>query len=543
MNLSFSTNRWESYGFDDFIRIAREYKFNGIEIHDIDAVKLRNEFQPERLSGVQHKLRNHNLCISCLDVVADIASAPEKAFPELMRCLETARRLHVPYIRLKTAGTAPADDEAARKFIGDALPFAEQARVVLLVETVGCYADTAKLGDMLAGFVTDNVAALWDLHYPYRVCGETPETTVKNLGAYIRHIHLKDSESAEVHAIVGEGSLPLDRVMNALHSVNYDGFISIEWDPKWEAEISSPDVIFAQFVSYMSRFELARSKTVLHENKRHTGKFIWKKDILIEKTFSQVLDAMVREFPDQYAFKYTTLDYTRTYSEFRDDVDNFARALIALGVKPGAKVAIWATNVPQWYITFWATTKIGAALVTVNTAYKIQEAEYLLRQSDTHTLVMISGYRDSDYAGIVNELCHELAQTRPGEPLHAKRLPFLRNVISVGFRQPGSLTWEEAVEYAHKVPMEELLRRAAAVDIHDVCNMQYTSGTTGFPKGVMLTHSNVVNNGKCIGDSMDLSTADRMMVQVPMFHCFGMVLAMTASMTHGTTLCPLPYFS
>ncbi|MBO7089259.1 MAG: TIM barrel protein, partial [Lentisphaeria bacterium] len=333
MNLSFSTNRWESYGFDDFIRIAREYKFNGIEIHDIDAVKLRNEFQPERLSGVQHKLRNHNLCISCLDVVADIASAPEKAFPELMRCLETARRLHVPYIRLKTAGTAPADDEAARKFIGDALPFAEKARVVLLVETVGCYADTAKLGDMLAGFVTDNVAALRDLHYPDRVCGETTETTVKNLGAYIRHIHLKDSESAEVHAIVGEGSLPLDRVMNALHSVNYDGFISIEWDPKWEAEISSPDVIFAQFVSYMSRFELARSKTVLHENKRHPGKFIWKKDILLEKTFSQVLDAMVREFPDQYAFKYTTLDYTRTYSEFRDDVDNFARALIALGVK------------------------------------------------------------------------------------------------------------------------------------------------------------------------------------------------------------------
>ena len=198
---------------------------------------------------------------------------------------------------------------------------------------------------------------------------------------------------------------------------------------------------------------------------------------------------------------------------------------------------------PQWYITFWATTKIGAALVTVNTAYKIQEAEYLLRQSDTHTLVMIEGYRDSDYAGIMNELCPELAQTKTGEPLHAKRLPFLRNIISVGFRQPGSLTWEEAVEYAHKVPMEELRRRADAVDIHDVCNMQYTSGTTGFPKGVMLTHYNVVNNGKCIGDSMDLSTADRMMVQVPMFHCFGMVLAMTASMTHGTTLCPLPYFS
>ena len=543
MKLSFSTNRWESYSFDDFVRIAREYKFNGIEVHNIDTPKLRNDFLPERLAGVQHKLHNHGLCISCLDLVNDIAAKPEAAFDELKRCLEAARRLHVPYIRLKVGGNTPGDDAAAREFIGRALPLAEQSRVVLLVETVGYYADTLKLGDLLASFMTDNLAALWDLHYPYRVCGETPEATVKNLGAYIKHVHLKDSESAEVHAIVGEGSLPLDRVMNALRSVNYDGFISIEWDPKWEAEISSPDVIFAQFVSYMSRFELARAKATLYENKRRTGKFIWKKDILIEKTFSQVLDAMVREFPDQYAFKYTTLDYTRTYSEFRDDVDTFARALIALCVKPGAKVAIWATNVPQWYITFWATTKIGAALVTVNTAYKIQEAEYLLRQSDTHTLVMIEGYRDSDYAGIMNELCPELAQTKTGEPLHAKRLPFLRNIISVGFRQPGSLTWEEAVEFAHKVPMEELRRRADAVDIHDVCNMQYTSGTTGFPKGVMLTHYNVVNNGKCIGDSMDLSTADRMMVQVPMFHCFGMVLAMTASMTHGATLCPLPYFS
>ena len=369
MKLSFSTNRWESYSFDDFVRIAREYKFNGIEVHNIDTPKLRNDFRPERLAGVQHKLRNHDLCISCLDLVNDIAAKPEEAFDELKRCLETARRLHVPYIRLKVGGNTPADDTAAREFIGRALPLAEQSRVVLLVETVGYYADTLKLGDLLASFMTDNLAALWDLHYPYRVCGETPEATVKNLGAYIKHVHLKDSESAEVHAIVGEGSLPLDRVMNALRSVNYDGFISIEWDPKWEAEISSPDVIFAQFVSYMSRFELARAKATLYENNRHTGKFIWKKDILIEKTFSQVLDAMVREFPDQYAFKYTTLDYTRTYSEFRDDVDTFARALIALGVKPGAKVAIWATNVPQWYITFWATTKIGAALVTVNTAY------------------------------------------------------------------------------------------------------------------------------------------------------------------------------
>jgi fatty-acyl-CoA synthase len=156
---------------------------------------------------------------------------------------------------------------------------------------------------------------------------------------------------------------------------------------------------------------------------------------------------------------------------------------------------------------------------------------------------MISGYRDSDYAGIVAELCPELETLDPNTSLRCPKLPFLRHVITVGFRMRGCLTWDEAVSKASKVPMEDLRRRASRVNVHDVCNMQYTSGTTGFPKGVMLTHYNVVNNGKCIGDRMDLSTADRMMIHVPMFHCFGMVLAMTASMTHGTTLLPLPYFS
>ncbi len=252
---------------------------------------------------------------------------------------------------------------------------------------------------------------------------------------------------------------------------------------------------------------------------------------------------MVKNFPDQYAFKYTTLDYTRTYSEFRDDVDTFARSLISMGVKAGSHVAVWASNVPQWYIAFWAVTKIGAVLVTVNTAYKIHEAEYLLRQSDTHTLIMEKGSKDSHYDEIIAELCPELENTKSGEQLHAKRLPFLRNVITVGYEQKGCITWNDAIARASKVPVEEVWRMAAAVDIHDVCNMQYTSGTTGFPKGVMLTHYNIVNNGKCIGDRMDLSTADRMMIQVPMFHCFGMVLAMTATMTHGGTLLPLPYFS
>ena len=540
MKLSFSTNRWKNYSFDQFIDIADEYRFQGIEIHDIKA--LCDASEPGRITALYRRLMEKKVAISCIDLAADIANEREAALEELNFVLDAARRLHAPYIRIKSASTAENAVELVQEFLRSALPAAEKNGTTLLVETVGVFADTAKLRALFESFVSDNLAALWDLHYPFRMHNEAPEDTVRNLGAYIRHVHMKDSESAEKIALVGEGSLPISGIMNALRSVNYDGFISIEWDPEWD-EVSDIDIIFPHFVSYMGRFELARTRTPLYDNNARTGKYVWKKETLIEKTFSQVLDTMVREFPDHLAFKYTTLDYTRTYSEFRDDVDQFARSLIALGVKPGTHVAVWMTNLPQWYIAFWATTKIGAVLVTVNTAYKIAEAEYLLKQSDTHTLILEKGWRDSDYAGIIAQLCPELENTRPGAQLHSKRLPFLRNVITVGYRQKGAITWDDAISRSRSVPVEELRRRADAVDIHDVCNMQYTSGTTGFPKGVMLTHYGVVNNGKCIGDRMDLSTADRMMIEVPMFHCFGMVLAMTASMTHGATLLPLPYFS
>ncbi len=540
MKLSFSTNYWQNYTFDQFIDIAAEYRFNGIEIHDVKAVL--DPAEPGKTTAIYRRLIEKRLNISCIDLVADIAGDIQTALDELALVLDAAKRLHAPFIRIRTAGNDEAAAAAAKEFITRALPLAERNGTVLLIETVGFFADTAKLRELFEEFISDTLAALWDLHYPFRIHNEMPETTVKNLGAYIRHVHVKDSESLDKHSLIGEGSLPVNTVMNALKSVNYDGFISIEWAPEWD-EVSDIDIIFPHFVSYMGQFELARAKQPLYDNNTRTGKYVWKKETLIEKTFSQVLDTMVKEFPDHLAFKYTTLDYTRTYSEFRNDVDQFARSLIALGVKPGSHVAVWMTNLPQWYIAFWATTKIGAVLVTVNTAYKIAEAEYLLKQSDTHTLILEEKWRDSNYAGIIAELCPEMAQTRPGAQLHAKRLPFLRNVITVGYRQQGAITWEDALLRAKSVPHEELLRRADAVDIHDVCNMQYTSGTTGFPKGVMLTHYGVVNNGKCIGDRMDLSTADRMMIEVPMFHCFGMVLAMTASMTHGATLLPLPYFS
>ncbi|MBR7092338.1 MAG: AMP-binding protein [Clostridia bacterium] len=543
MNLSFSTRGWQALSWEETLAMAQEMQFAGIEPYNLplrpDWTGRGGAFEAKQVPATARILKEKGLSIPCLDTGCDLSDPA--CLPVLTGLMALAHELHAPCV----AGAALGSDEAAVYDVVRALlAEAEKQQVTLLIKTSGLYTDTARLRTLLDSFASDYLGALWDVHHPCREAGETPADTIKNLGAYVRHVHLRDSEAGGGYALLGEGTLPLAAVMGALGSIDYDGFISAEWKPEWMRELDDPNIIFPHFVNYMHRFDSPRGKKkALYDNHDHTGKYVWKKDELIAETFPQVLHRMAQEFPDQYAFRYTTLDYTRTYAAFERDVDTFARALLSLGVRRGSKIAIWATNVPAWYITFWATTKIGAVLVSVNTAYKIHEAEYLLRQSDTHTLVMVDHCLDSDYAGIIRTLCPELENTRPGQPLHSKKLPFLRNVITVGFRMKGCLTFEQAMARSELVPAAEVARMAAAVRPDDVCNMQYTSGTTGFPKGVMLTHYNVVNNGKCIGDRMDLSTADRMMIQVPMFHCFGMVLAMTASMTHGTTLCPLPYFS
>ena len=544
MKLSFSTRGWPGLTWEEMLDTALDMGFSGVEVYNLPKfdplLERGGPFHKYQCAATVRQLRDKKLSIPCFDTSCDLSSDSE-AVSTLTALLEVAYNTQVPYI---VVCALQENEPAVMENLRILLPKAEALDITILLKTSGIYANTGRLRSVLNEFASDCLAALWDVHHPYRDHAETPDTTIKNLGSYICHVHLRDSDDNGVYQLIGEGTMPIDDVMRALSSVNYDGFISLEWKPQWLEDLQDPSIIFPYFVNYMSRFHSTRDmKKSLYFNHNGTGQYIWKKDELVDLTFSQVLDRVAEEFPDQYCFKYTTLDYTRTYAQFREDVDRFARALVSMGVKAGSKVAIWATNVPAWYITFWATTKIGAVLVTVNTAYKIHEAEYLLRQSDTHTLVMIEDCLDSNYKAIINELCPELAQTKAGEPLHCKKLPFLRNIITVGFKQSGSLTFEEAMARYPLTSPETVARMAAVVKPNDVCNMQYTSGTTGFPKGVMLTHYNVVNNGKCIGDRMGLSTADRMMIQVPMFHCFGMVLSMTSSMTHGATLCPLPYFS
>lgn len=553
MKISFSTLACPDFDWSDIYSMAKDFNFDGIEIRglgaDIFSVKSK-PFSEAQLPKTVAKLNRLGLEIPCLSSGACLkfADRAEENKREVRAYAALAGKLGASYIRvladLAPRASGDVNDNVVVGALQKLVPIAEEYNVTLLVETNGVYADTKRLKTVLDKVGSRKVAALWDAHHPYRFMGEAPEKTAENLGEYIKYVHIKDSVSrngAVEYRLMGEGDMPVKETLEALKSIGYNGYVSLEWVKRWSDNLCDAGVVIPHYAAYMKPYKV-RHKHPLQDNNQGTGKYVWPKERLLDYTFPDILDRMCEEFPNQYAFRYTELDYTRTYPEFRDDVDSFARALLALGVKKGDHVAIWATNVPAWYITFWASTKIGAVLVTVNTAYKIHEAEYLLKQSDTRTLVMIDGFKDSNYAEIIKEICPELESSEKGK-LKSKRLPYLKNVITVGFEMKGCFTWDEALAKADEVPYSEVESIRRTVDKHDVCNMQYTSGTTGFPKGVMLTHYNVVNNGKAIGDCMDLSTADRMMIQVPMFHCFGMVLAMTASMTHGATMSPIPAFS
>ncbi len=257
---------------------------------------------------------------------------------------------------------------------------------------------------------------------------------------------------------------------------------------------------------------------------------------LLNETIGENLDRIAALYPETEALVDPERNFRVTYQEFNELCRTVAKGFMAMGIKRGDHLAIWATNYPEWVLTQFATAKMGAVMITVNTNYKIFELEFILGQSDAQTLIMNRGFKDSDYVKIINELCPELATDKPGE-LEAQRLPYLKNLIYLDDDTPaGMFNWKYLYELAEQVSDEELDARQASLDKDDVINMQYTSGTTGFPKGVMLTHYNVLNNGKSIGDNMKLTEKDRVLIHVPLFHCFGCVLGTMACVTHGSTM-------
>lgn len=259
-------------------------------------------------------------------------------------------------------------------------------------------------------------------------------------------------------------------------------------------------------------------------------------------TVGGLLAEKAEAHPDHEALVYTDRDLRLTYREFDDLCRKTARGFMGLGIGKGENVAVWSTNRPEWIQSQFATGKMGAVLVTVNTSYQRAELEYLLQQSESSTLILMENYRDTSYIDTLYQIAPELKEAEPGK-LQAKKLPHLKNVIVLGEnRYPGTFSWEDLLEKQALVSEEELDERMNSLAPDEVINMQYTSGTTGFPKGVMLTHSNIVNNGLNIAECMKLTEQDRMCIPVPFFHCFGCVLGILAGINAGSTLVPLQEF-
>lgn len=259
-------------------------------------------------------------------------------------------------------------------------------------------------------------------------------------------------------------------------------------------------------------------------------------------TIGELLDQTTAKFPEKEAVIYPEVGLRYTFSEFQAVCNQVAKGLMALGIKPGEHIAIWATNVPEWVTTQFASAKMGAVLVTVNTSYRVHELEYLLRQSDSTTLLLIDSFRGTSYTDMLYEICPELKECGPGQ-LKAKRLPRLKNVILIGDeRKPGMFAWEDILERAAEVSDEDLAHVQKSLDADDVINMQYTSGTTGFPKGVMLSHKNIVNNAINVAACQNITEQDSICIPVPFFHCFGCVMGTLASVATGATMVPIISF-
>jgi len=256
-----------------------------------------------------------------------------------------------------------------------------------------------------------------------------------------------------------------------------------------------------------------------------------------EITMGNLIRETASKFPDNDALVYPDTNLRLSYHELLEKTKEVAKGFMALGVQNSDHVSVWTTNIPEWVYMQFGLGMIGAVLVTVNTNYKSNELEYILNQSDSTCLVLMEEYRDTNFYKTTREVIPDLDTAKPGK-LSAPKLPNLKNVIYIGNRKdtPGMFSFDQILAMGKGISDEELARREKIVHFHDVVNMQYTSGTTGFPKGVMLTHYNVINNARMVGDVMGMTEKDRLLIQVPLFHCFGCVMSSLNCMVHGSTM-------
>ena len=268
--------------------------------------------------------------------------------------------------------------------------------------------------------------------------------------------------------------------------------------------------------------------------------------IFTEATMGDFLEQLVANDPDRDFIVYPDRNLRFTYRQFNERVDNLAKGLIEIGLERGDHLGIWARNVPDWLTYFFAAAKMGAVPVTINTYYKSHELEYVVRQSDMKALALVDGYKGGNYSylDILYEIAPEIRETSSfTRRVKTDKFPVLRSIIYMGpEKHRGMYSTNELISLGAHSSDEKLRANMKQISNRDMVNMQYTSGTTGFPKGVMLTHRNIMNNGYYIGERQKMTAEDRVCLPVPLFHCFGIVLGVMAIFTHGATAVILEQF-
>ena len=256
---------------------------------------------------------------------------------------------------------------------------------------------------------------------------------------------------------------------------------------------------------------------------------------MIGDTIGVHFDRTVARFADRAGLIVRQQGIHWSWAELADRVESFAAGLVGLGLQPGDRIGIWSPNNAEWIIAQYATAKAGLILVNINPAYRLTEVEYALNKVGCKALITATSFKTSDYIGMVNALAPELATSHPGD-LHTKRLPTLRSVIQIGGDDPGTFAFEKVAHHAREVDRQRLRDLAPLLQFDDPINIQFTSGTTGLPKGATLTHHNILNNGFFIGELLHYTEQDAVCIPVPMYHCFGMVIGSLACMTHGAAI-------
>ncbi|EWG99078.1 AMP-binding protein [Halomonas sp. BC04] len=256
------------------------------------------------------------------------------------------------------------------------------------------------------------------------------------------------------------------------------------------------------------------------------------------QTIGDCFDETVARFPDGEALLSLHQGLRYTWTELQHAVDEAARAMLALGVNKGDRVGIWSPNCAEWTITQFATAKIGAVLVNINPSYRTHELEYALKQSGSSTLILQGKFKSSDYVATLAELAPEVSEKLASSDLSCARLPELKRVVCLDadLALPGMLTWQGMLEHADKISAEQLAEIQGTLQFDDPINIQYTSGTTGAPKGATLSHHNILNNGFFVARTMGFTEKDRLVIPVPLYHCFGMVMGNLGCVTHGATM-------